>query len=189
MQPALSTEQIDEIARARRLSRRIERSARFASFNSSVLWVFAVLTMLGGLLHWVGFVLGAGLAFVAWNEGRGARQVRSLERAGVKRLIVNQWLVAALICGYAGWKLVGALQSTGSLDAQVREAGLDPSQLPIDLASLERTLGVAIYGSILVLVLASQAWLAWFHGKRARMIAELEAECPAYAIEALRAAA
>lgn len=188
-QPTLTPEQFDEIARATRLSRRIMRSAKFAAFNSTVLWIFAVLSLIGGLLHPVGYVLGVGLAAVGWNEGQGARGVRALDPRGVRRLVWNQWLVAILICGYAGWKLVGSLGSTSSIESQLAEAGIDPSQMPIDVASLQQTIGVAVYGSVIVGVLASQAWLAWFHGKRRGMIAELERECPSYAIDVLRAAA
>ena len=72
--PGLSAEQILQIAEARLRWGKIRRGVAVALFDGWTIAIFAGLTLLGGLFNWIGLVLGAGMATVAYIELRGAKR-------------------------------------------------------------------------------------------------------------------
>jgi hypothetical protein len=102
---SLSPEQLAELASARARSKPIRRAISTAKFDGWGIAVFAALTFIGGIFHWLGFILGAAMATVAYIELAGAQRLRTLDLTACKTLALNQIFLGSVLLLYAIYSL------------------------------------------------------------------------------------
>lgn len=102
---SLSPEQLTELAAARARSKKIRRAITVATLDGWATAIFAALTFLGGLFHWLGFVLGGAMAIVAYVEFTGAHRLRTLDVTAPRALALNQIFLGSVLLLYAIYSL------------------------------------------------------------------------------------
>jgi hypothetical protein len=109
--PALTPEQLGEIARAKQRGVKVQRAVRVATTDAWITAIFAagaILTSCGGIDQ---LAIGIALAFVAYNSFRGAAGLKRFDLAAPGRLAFNQVFLASAIILYAAYEFW--LVSTG----------------------------------------------------------------------------
>lgn len=183
----LSADHLRTLARARARAGKVRRAATIASLSGWSMAVFAAITLIGAILSgWVSLVLGAGLAWVAYNELRGGAMLRILDPEGAKRLGYNQAVLGGLIVLYSSWSLFASLRSPAlaGLGGSTGDPHVDEM-----VGSLAAAIAFGVYGTMAILGVVVPGLTAWYYFSRARIVRSVLAETPPWAIEALRAAA
>lgn len=195
----LSAENLRELGEARRRAKKVRRAAAVAAFSGWSMAVFAGLSLLFAFLSdWTAWAVGIGLAVIAWNELRGAGMLRRIEPRGARVLGWNQVALGFLIVAYAGWSLysaargngVSALLSAGAGGGSGGMAGMigDP-QMEQMVRELTTTLTYVVYGSVAVVGVIVPGLTAIYYFTREAIVRRMIGGTPAWAIDALRAAA
>jgi hypothetical protein len=182
--PTLSPEQLRTLGDARERAKGILAAARVATFNGWTVSVFAVLTVLSGLVG--GFsplllVLGGGMAVVARNEFRGRLLLRRLDPQGPALLTRNQLGFMALVVAYCAWSLFRAVTNPDPQWVVLQElAGLEEGYIQ-DLVTTGYLTG------ILLTVLFVGLNARYYH-RRAAMLARYLADTPDWVVALQRSA-
>lgn len=185
---AFSPEQMQAITIARRQARKISRAAAIAAFSGWTLAVFAVITILCGLFSIPAFLLGLGLAVVAWLELRGSRGLRVFDLAAPHRLGWNQIALGAMIVAYGGWGIFTALTGTSPYEAHLASGGPVAEALePID--RLQRVATVLFYAAVIGFSILTQSGLSAYYFTRRRHVAAYLSSTPPWIVDMLRVAA
>lgn len=182
--PPLTPEQLRALVEAGRCARKVRRGAAVARFGGWTGAVFAVLTLLAALVSfsWSTLGVGIGLAAVAAGELHGAALLSRLDARGPRRLAINQALLAAVLCGYAGWCL---FSGPPPLPAEVVSA--DPALADLT-ARMVRLVHLALYGTLLLFGMGAPALTAWFYLSRAPHLARLHQSHDPGVVQVLKAA-
>lgn len=185
---AFSPGQMQAIAIARRQARKISRAAAIAAFSGWTLAVFAAITLLCGLFSIPAFLLGLGLAVVAWLELRGSRGLRMFDLAAPHRLGWNQIAMSAMIVAYGCWGILIALTGASPYEAHLASGGPVAEALaPID--RLQRVATVLFYAAVIAFSMLTQGGLSAYYFTRRRHIAAYLSSTPPWIVDMLRVAA
>ena len=182
----LSPEQFQQIAEARSRAEKIRRGVLVALFDAWTVAIFAGLTLLGGLFHWIGLLLGAGMAAVAYVEFRGVKRLRRLDPSAPKTLAWNQVFLGSLLFAYAVYSLWRIFAGRSALATQLA-AYPELSMLAIDVDHLTKTIGLLIYGTLIAVALFGQGGTALFYLSRRRHVEAYLRDTPKWIVDAQRA--
>ena len=148
---------------------------------------FASLTLLMGLFSLSGFLLGAGLAIVAYIELSGWRKLKLLDPAATRRLGFNQIALGVILLVYAGWGIAQALLGQSPYEAQLAGGGPVADAIrPID--SLHRALTVGFYALVMVFAVIAQGCLSAYYFTRGRHLRRFLASTEPWIVDMLRVA-
>lgn len=192
MQEAVSTDSIPcspqeqqaQLARARKDFKPLRRAisvARFGGWTTGFFaFVSAVFLVFG--VDARAIMVTVGLAIVSYNEFRGARLLSRLDRQAPNLLAWNQVGFAAVLVVYCAWSLWYHLTTT-SQSSQLLESmgGADWGWV----SELERTLYLAMYGSIAALSIIFQGGTALFYRRRNTMIDSYVRKTPGWVLTML----
>lgn len=185
---AFSPEQMQAIAIARQQARRISRAGAIAAFSGWTLAIFAAITLLCGLFSLSAFLLGLGLAVVAWRELGGSRGLRMFDLAAPHRLGWNQVALGVMIIAYAGWSILSALTGASPYEAHLASGGPVAEALaPID--RLQRVATVLFYAVVIAFSILTQGGLSAYYFTRRRHLAAYLSSTPPRIVDMLRVAA
>lgn len=179
----LSRDQIAEIELGRRHARNVRRAAAVASISGWTLAVFALSSLpMGFFGDWPALGIGLALAGVAFNELKGADQLRQFDVRAPKRLAYGQLFLGIAIAGYAAWKwyaqsrrspLAAYGGSTGSAEVDAMLVDITDSVTPI------------IWGSVAFLGLLT-CWLtAAYYASKSKTVRVFRERTPPWVIEVL----
>jgi len=182
---SLSPEQLTELAAARARSKPIRRTVSIAKFDGWGIAIFAALTFAGGLFHWLGFVLGAAMATVAFIELAGAQRLRTLDLTAPRALALNQIFLGSVLLLYAIYSLWSLTHDTSFISSQLSSA--DMAQLGADIPRLAKLIGWLIYGTLACVAIFFQGGLALFYFSRRKHMEKYIADTPAWIVQAQRA--
>lgn len=179
----LSPDQIAEIELGRRHARRIRRAAVVASMSGWTLAVFALATLASGVFgNWPDLAVGIVLAAVAFNELKGADQLRAFDQSAPRRLALGQLILGVAIAAYAAWKwyeqsrrspLAAYGGSTGSAEVDAMLIDITDSITPI------------IWGSVAIVGIIT-CWLtAAYYASKTQAVRIFRERAPAWVIEIL----
>lgn len=174
----LSPQQLEELAAANRLLRKIMGAAKTAAFNGYCSATFALLSLPFVWGSWSTAFICAGLGVVAYRELRGRRMLLKLEAGAPKLLAGNQLLLMAVLVAYGAWQLMAAQVSPPELPAELN----DP-QIKAMLGGIEELVSLAtllVYGCLIVGAIIFQGLTARYYARRGRMLAEYLARTPAW---------
>lgn len=186
----LSQEHMATLNAARRTLRKIRRATRFAGVSGWSTLLFGVLTLPFALANFTALLLGAAFVTCGLCELRGKRSLERLDRAAPGRLAVNQLMLAAAVTVYAGLNVVGGLTGEGAISAAIAQ---DPSlagsaeveRMLEPIASLERTIVVAVYLGVGLGAIVMGSGAALFYASRRKHLHRLHEQTPAWALEVL----
>lgn len=184
---AITADQLEAIAVARRRARKILRASHVASFGGWTLACFACISLLSGLFDLRSLLLGIGLAGVAFVELRGARRLRGFDTTAPRWLAANQGVLAVVVCVYAGWGIAEAILGPGVYDAHIAGGGPIAEQLePID--RLMRLITVAVYAAVIAGSLVAQGLVSIYYLTRRSHMIDYLGRTPDWVVETLRRA-
>lgn len=181
----LTSDHFIVLADARQRARKVFRAASTATMSGWTTALFAAVTILFGLTDPLSLLLGAGMGAIAYNEFRGAALLRKFDLRAPNRLAIGQLAFGALIVGYAGWSIIGAVRgpsASGSSDPQV-----DAMLADMKVDGLVRTLSVALYAGVGLVGALVPGLTALYYRTRARHIRKFLSETPDWAVRAIQA--
>ncbi len=188
----LTVEHMQQLAAADVRAKKLRSAAGVAMFNGITIAIFSVLSLLWVLgelafseYDWVGFVVGAGLGVIAWNEFRGRTLLRQFNPRAPRVLGWNQVALLVLIVAYAAGMLAKFLLSKGSYDAQIGREALAASKVG-SVDNLLKLGAIAVYGALIVGTLIFQGLNAIYYFTRAKLLRAYLAETPAWVVELQR---
>ncbi len=184
--PGLTPDQLQELHAARRNGRKVARAARAASFSGWTLATFAGITLLAGIFSLSSFVLGVGMAIVAWIELRGASGIRQLDVTAPRRLAFNQLGLGAMMCAYAGWGVYATLTGPSVYAAEMAAAGPQVAAILGPIDQMQTTIMLAVYIGVGCGALAATGGAAIYYLTRRRHIETHLQRTPAWVVEAIR---
>ena len=175
----LSHDQLAEIELGRRQARTIRLTATVASISGWSLALFALATLASGVFgNWPDLAVGIALAAVAFNELKGADQLRAFEPHVPKRLALGQLVLGVVIVAYAAWNWYAQIHnssrsSSGSAEVDALVSDYVEAFTPIVWG------GVAIVGVV-------TCWLtAAYYASKARTVRVFRERTPPWVIEVL----
>jgi hypothetical protein len=177
---------LEQIAAARMASGKIRRAVAAATFSGWTLSIFAALTILSGFTSIPAFVLGLGMAVVAFYEFRGAGEVKRLDATAPKRLAINQLALGAMLFIYAGYSLWTSLRQPTELPASIAS---DPqiAEMLGPVQDLTRLIYVVLYVTLMVVAILGPGLTAWYYYTRARHIEAYVKRTPQWILDLQRA--
>lgn len=184
----LSPSQQAEVVAANKRARKIRKAAAVAKFNGWVTGFFAVCSVPFALFSVAGFLVAAGLIFVAYNEFKGRRRLLQFDQKSPTFLGWNQVGFLALIVLYCGWMLFVGLMGEGPFTAELMakpelRAVFDSVD---DFDRIYRMLVIALYGSVIVLSVISQGLNALYYLARRKDVEAYVRETPAWVLDLQR---
>jgi len=96
----LSAEHLQQLQTAKNAIKKIHRAARTAGIDGWTLAIFAVFSLLFGFDSFLGILTAMALGTIAYFELQGAAQLRRLQIAAIRMLVINQIALGLLICVY-----------------------------------------------------------------------------------------
>lgn len=184
---ALSAEQLEAIAIARRRGRTINRAAGVAAFSGRTMAIFAAISLLSGLFSLPALFLGLGMSVVAFVELRGSKALRAFDLGAPRRLALNQLALAILVTAYAAWSIAQSLVGPGPYDEYLAAGGrLAETLAPID--RMTRTVTIGFYAALIGGTVIAQGCAAVYYFSRRRHMLAYVRSTPKWVIETLRAA-
>lgn len=191
---ALTPAQLAAIERARLRALPLQRGVRVATIDAWLSAVLAGLTVLSACGGIENLVVGAALAFVAFNSFRGAQRLRRHDPAAPRQLAMNQLVFAGCVVLYGAYSLwqVSAGQSSilrflvgdDSTALLGKEAG-------IDIRNIQQWVKNAMYAFYIILIggtLIVQPLMAIYYCRRGKILQAFLAETPAWVVDILRGA-
>ncbi len=183
----LAPHHLRELDAGRRRTAAVRRGATVAGLSGGTLVLFGCLTMLGAVFgSLTSLLLGAVLVGLGVNELRAGGRLRRLDPSAARTLAWNQVALAAVIAVYAGWRLLEAATADATT---LPGGGTGMPETDRLVAGLRRSIGIATYGSVLVVGTAVPLLTARWYGSRGRHVRAMLAETPAWVVRTLRAAA
>ncbi len=135
-------------------------------------WSTAIIGALAlpfGLVSWVSLVLGSVLVALGVNELLARGRLLRLVRSATTRLAINQVALGTTIIVYAAFMLYRGM--TGQSEMQ-RAVASEPAlaDMSVDIIALEKTLTVAVYGTLIFGTLVFQGMNAWYYASRRKWV-------------------
>jgi hypothetical protein len=186
----LTAEHRRELSAARGRGKTIRKAARVAAFNGWTTALVAAASAPFSLGSPVGLALSVGIAFVAFNEFRGRKQLLDFEPCGATLLGWNQLGLLTMITVYCLWMLQASFAETGEIAAQLKSY----AELDAVLGSaggfeaLYKQIVLYFYGGVIGLSVLFQGGTALYYFSRRRHVEEYLAETPAWVREIERGA-
>ena len=175
----------DMLARAVELRSPLARTARFAALNSMVYLVFGALSVMLSLstdaADLAALGVGATLLYVGLSSRRSARLLRDGDAASAHRLARNELILMIAIAVYCGLMLTVIKPTSDEFDKALRSAGLPINEQEMQTWTRE------LYGSVLIVTLLYQGYMARHYRRRAEMAETYLAEVPEWARKAVSA--
>jgi hypothetical protein len=165
--PALSPEQIRQLADARSAGRTIRWCIGMASFDAYTLAIFAVISLLTGYNSLPGLFIGFGLGIVAWVEFRALRDLRLLMPEAVRHLGWNQLGLAGVLIVYGMWNLLGPGQNT--ITDALNAAGAD-ADMRQQIQGMAQMINGLIYGGLIAIAIFVQGGTAIYYLSREKNV-------------------
>jgi hypothetical protein len=184
--PGLSPQQLAELGAARPRAKKIRYAIAVAKFYGWATAIFAGLTLIGGLFHWIGLVMGAGMAAVAYFEFRGATRLRQLDPSAAKSLALNHVLLGALLVGYAIYSIWSMLNRQSFITSQLSSSP-ELATMGVEVEELARMIGWMIYGAVGAVGIFAEGAVALFYLSRRKYVDAYVRETPAWIVDAQRA--
>jgi hypothetical protein len=184
----LAPEQLQAIAEAREKGRKITRATGIATFSGWTMAVFAFITLLSGLFSIVAFILGIGLAVVAWVELRGAKRMRQLDDTAPRLLGFNQIGLAVIVSLYCAWGIWQAVAGPSPYDAYLAQGGATAEMMG-QIDDLNRAITSLFYAALLCASVIAQGCTALYYFSRRRLMVTYLNDTPDWVVETLRIAA
>jgi len=185
--PAFTPEQLQQLASARQLGRKVRRAIRTATFSSWTIAIFGGLTTITSLFDPAGLLLGLGMCWIAWREFRGAAGLRRLDPEAPRLLAWNQIYLGLLLFAYAAWGLYHALSGPafGMDPAIAASPDLAAAMKPFE--GLARMISLAVYVTLGLVAIFAQGGTAWYYASRAKYVQEYVRQTPAWILQLQRA--
>jgi hypothetical protein len=186
--PPLTPDQLQQLAAARAAAGKIQRVASVAAFDGWTIAIFAALSFICGIGGVTGPVMGAAMGTIAGIELMGVPKLRRLDSRAARTLGYNQLAFASLLVLYAVWSLWGEYHGQGMLASL---SASDPSVRDMlkDYEPMMRMIALAVYGSLIVAVIAAQGGMALYYFTRAKRIEQYVRQTPAWIIQMQQAVA
>ena len=176
----LSPQQLQELANARAAHKYVRRAITVALFDG---WTVAAFAIINGLCALFGdfqsMIVGAVLGVIAFVEIRGAGQLRRLDQSAPRRLAFNQILLGLLLCAYAAWRIYEYLHGP-SLYPEL--AAADP-KVGKRFDDMFRSIGVAIYGCLIIFAILAQGSAAIFYFSREKHLKAYRERTPGWILQ------
>ncbi len=161
----------------------VRNAARVATFNAWVTGIIAAMSAPFALFSVVGFLVAAGLCFVAWNEFRGRRRLLEFDPAAATILAWNQLAFLTLIVTYCLWAIYANLAGDNPL---LKELAANPDLKAIGIDNDFVTSGgqlfklfiVGFYGLVILLSVIFQGANAIYYATRRKYIQTYISETP-----------
>jgi hypothetical protein len=178
----LTSEHHHELTLAKGRAKSIRKAANVAAFNGWATAIIAALSAPFALFSVAGFLVAAGLAFVAHNEFRGRRRLLDRDPSSATFLGWNQVGLFALIAVYCLWML---FTSYGSFASELQaKPELESALGPLDeFEGLYRVIVVGFYGTVITLSAIFQGLNALYYFTRRKYVNAYLRETPAWVQE------
>jgi hypothetical protein len=182
----LSPEHIHALHYAQAGSRKIRRAVGVARFDGWSIAVFAALTFLFGIGSAWGIIMGLGMGAIAAVELHSANRLQQLDPRALRRLSINQLVLAAVLIIYALWQ-IGAEYTGHGTYAQLVSSDPQLASLDAPIESLTRLATLAAYGGVIAIAIFGQGGLALYYHMRRKHLTAYLAQTPPWIIEMQRA--
>lgn len=191
-----SPQHLEQITIAKRLGAKIRNAAGVAIFSGWSTAVFAVLTLLFGLISFsfVGSLLGFGMCVVALNEFKGASRLKRLDDSAPRFLAINQLAFAGMIVVYGAISLWMVMANPAELTKELdqyggdfRQAGIDIKDSGIDITGTVKLAYIAVYGGVMLFGVIGPGLTAWYYYTRRPYIQQYVAQTPQWILDLQRA--
>jgi len=181
----LSQAQQHEVTVSHDRAQKIRRAAAVAGFNGWVTGILAACSAPFALFSLPGFLVAAGLTFVAYNEFKGRRRLLLFDRKAPAFLGWNQIGFLALIVSYCIWMLIVGLSGEGPFTAEMKakpelSAAFDSVE---DFDQYYRILVAAFYGTVIVLSVVFQGLNALYYFTRQKHVAAYVENTPDWVLD------
>ncbi len=188
----LSEDQLVELGEANMRLRLINRAAKAARRAYVGLFVFGILTALPQFVPGAGFsfsgsIMGLWMIAAGCVEYWGEKNIHLLRPGVFKKLMINQLLLGAMFIVISGWWVLEVALNKRSETAALNHAigptlggGAGGSIGHIDLILL--LILYVMYGSVGAFGLVCQGSMAYYYGKRERLLQTYLAETPQWII-------
>ena len=179
---SLSPAQIAELAEAQTRAKKIRRAAGTAIFNTWTVGIFAAPSLVMGIFDLPTFLIGAGLAIVAFNESRGARMFRRIDLGAPRLLGFNQIGLGAILVVYGIYGVVSTMSGPSYYEEQIMSMPqLAPTLEP--LGELYQLISILVYGCIIVISIIFQGLTAWYYFSRSRIMRAYVEQTPTWILD------
>jgi len=184
----LTDEHYQALRDAKVRRKKIDRAVSVASFNGWSTGVFAALSAPFALFSFSGFLVCLGLGVVAYHEFKGRAMLLAFDLRGPRVLGYNQIGFGALLVAYCLWSLYEALAGPNPY-AQYIEADPAMANMLGGIGDLYTFGAVIVYGSVIVLTVPYQAFMAWYYFSRSKHLRDYLSQTPGWIAQAQRAVA
>ena len=167
-------------------AKRVRRAIGVAKLDGWATAVFAGLTLIGGLFHWIGLVLGLGMAIVAIVEFIGAARLRRLDASAARMLAMNQVFLGAMLLAYAIYSLWAMTTRTTYITTQL-SSHPELAHIGVEVEALAKLIGWVIYGTLAAVAIVVQGGTAMFYLSRRKHVEAYMRDTPAWIVQAQRA--
>lgn len=177
------------LAGANQRARRIRTASKMAVFNGWMAATFAGVSLILSIASLTSLIVGAALAFVAYNEFRGGKLVRDFDPQGARLLGWNQIGFTALLVIYCIWSIIKGLAGPGPM---VSYLGNDPqvtallNSIQDSYASIYTAMIVVAYSAVMAVGSTFQGLNALFYFTRRPLIEAHVRETPAWVLHIQR---
>lgn len=180
----LSSEHLQALELAQQRGRKIRRAVKVALFDAWSTAVIAGGAVLFSIFDPSSLIIGIGLALIAWNEFKGAGQLKQLKSGAPRRLMLNQIALGVMIILYSIWSIHHTLTAPSAYAAYNGQVGemLEPVE------NLGKLIACCVYFSLMFFALFVQGGTAWFFASRKRHIRNYLAQTPQWILQIQRVA-
>lgn len=176
----LTPEQQQALEDARERAASFMGAAKVAAFNGWTFAFFAAVSILSGLFNLPAFLVGVGLAAVAWNELQGRRRILDQDPGGFELLWKNQLALMAIIVVYCVWAMY---RSRSAPDPSIQE--LDEI-FGAGSSELFQSIVTTMYGAVIAGTVIYQGLMARYYHARITRLKEYLEVTPAWVVELQR---
>lgn len=184
----LTEDQVRAVGDAQKRAQKIRRAISVAKFDAWTVAIFGGLTLSFALLSfsWFGILLGGGMCAIAWVEFRGAKGLRQFDPDATRLLGMNQLVLGGLLIAYALYSLWGVYHDQSPLLNELKSTP-EMSNLMVDARGIAETIGLLVYGTLVLVGLFGQGGTALYYFSRRKYIDAYLRETPAWIVDAQRA--
>lgn len=171
-----------QLAEAQTRTKKIRRAAGTATVNAWSVGIFAAPSLVMGIFDLPTFLIGAGLAIVAYNENRGAKMFRRIDMKAPKLLGFNQIGLGAILVVYGIYGLLSAMSGPNYYDEQIMKMPqLAPTLEP--LGELYQLASILVYGCIIGISIIFQGLTAWYYFSRTKIMRAYVDQTPSWILD------
>jgi hypothetical protein len=181
----LSPEQRHELELANQRARKIRRAAGVAAFNGWAIGIVAAMSALSALFSFSGFLVTAGLTFIAYNEFQGRKRLLRFDTSAPAMLGWNQIGLMAMIVAYCLWMIlenfIGPGPFAGEMASNPELAEAIGSSSQFD--DLYKLFSVVIYGTVMLVSVIFQGLNALYYFTRRKHVEAYLHETPEWVLD------